>query len=267
MRRQHAKNVELSAVVRPMKKVAVAVSGGVDSLTLAAIAHECLGIDAHLYHAVSPAVPTEATERTQTLAEERGWDLRIINAGEFEDDRYVSNPSNRCFFCKSNLYAAIAASADRQIVSGATADDLHDYRPGLEAATHHGVRHPFIEAGLGKNDIRLLARTIGLGDIAELPASPCLSSRIESGIAIDPAVLQLVHEAEQHLSATVSALQIRCRIRNAGIVVELDGESLSRLNDRERTFALNSVAEIFQKGGHARPVFIAPYRMGSAFLR
>ena len=250
-----------------LRHAAVAVSGGVDSLALAATAHVTLGAEAHLYHALSPAVPSEGTERTKALAAEHGWDLRIINAGEFDDPRYMANPSNRCFFCKSNLYAAIASVTDRTILSGANVDDLSDYRPGLEAAKNHGVRHPFIEAGLGKDDIRLLARTLGLGDIAELPSSPCLSSRIETGLAIDPAVLTLVHEAEQHLASTISARHIRCRVRAAGIVVELDGESLSRLNDQDRATALGAVTGIFQRGGHTRPVLLAPYRMGSAFLR
>jgi uncharacterized protein len=220
-----------------------------------------------LYHAQSAAVPSEATQRTQALADAHGWDLTIIDAGEFRDDRYLANPSNRCFFCKSNLYAAIAAATDRQVVSGANIDDLHDYRPGLEAAKDRGVRHPFVEAGFAKEDVRILARSLGLGAIAEIPAAPCLSSRIETGIAIDPAVLGLVHDAERYLTSTVAARHIRCRVRSAGIVVEVDGETLSQLDGRSRTSALAAVAGIFAKGGHARPVFIAPYRMGSAFLR
>ena len=257
----------LREILSGIRRVAIAVSGGIDSLTLAAVAHDVLGSDALLYHAVSPAVPSEGTERTRTLAQQRGWDLRIIQAGEFNDPQYMANPSNRCFFCKSNLYAAIAAVTDRTILSGANADDLNDYRPGLEAAKDHGVRHPFIEAGIGKSAIRTLARLQGLGDIADLPASPCLSSRIETGIAIDPTVLELVHAAERTLANSIAAEHLRCRVRQAGIVVEIDGPSLSSLDDHARTRALGAVSQIFADGGHSRPVFLAPYRMGSAFLR
>lgn len=261
------KSAELRKVLVGLRQVAVAVSGGVDSLTLASVANEVLGRDAHMFHAVSPAVPSEATDRTTTLAKRRGWDLRIIDAGEFADDRYMANPSNRCFFCKSNLYASIVAVTDRQILSGANVDDLSDYRPGLEAAKDHGVRHPFVEAGIGKDDIRGLAKTLGLDNISDLPASPCLSSRIETGIAIDPHVLRLVHEAERHLAATLTARHIRCRVRAAGIVVELDGDALSRLTETDRSHAIDAVSGIFHLGGHARPVFLSPYRMGSAFVR
>ncbi len=267
MNRQDAKNEVLRIGLTGLRQIAVAVSGGVDSLTLAAVAHDVLGRDAHMFHAVSPAVPSEATDRTKALAMQRGWDLRIINAGEFSDDRYMANPSNRCFFCKSNLYASIVAVTDRQILSGANVDDLNDYRPGLEAAKDHGVRHPFVEAGIGKEDIRSLARSLGLEGISDLPASPCLSSRIETGIAIDPSVLKLVHDAERHLAGTLSARHIRCRVRAAGIVVEMDADSLSQLNETDRSGAIDAVTGIFLRGGHARPVFIAPYRMGSAFLR
>jgi uncharacterized protein len=267
MENHHEKRSDLRRLLTEMRRVSVAVSGGVDSLTLAAAAHEALGSESHLYHAVSPAVPSEATGRTQALAADRGWDLRIINAGEFDDPHYMANPSNRCFFCKSNLYSAIAALTDRTIISGANADDLSDYRPGLEAARHHGVRHPFIEAGMGKEDIRTLARDFGLDGVSELPASPCLSSRLETGIAIDPRVLELVHTAERALASTITARHLRCRVRHAGIVVEVDAPTLSSLDARARTSALGTVAEIFASGGHARPVFIAPYRMGSAFIR
>lgn len=267
MDRHNAQAGELFNVIERLQRVAVAVSGGVDSLTLAAAARDVLGTEAHLYHAVSPAVPTEGTERTKRLSAERGWDLRVIVAGEFDDPRYMANPSNRCFFCKSNLYAAMAAVTDRTILSGANADDLNDYRPGLDAAKDHGVRHPFIEAGIGKSGIRGLARSFGLGDLADLPASPCLSSRIETGIAIDPLVLRLVDDAERSLHSSISAEHVRCRVRQAGIVVEIDAPSLSSLDDRSRTAVLGAVSEIFASGGYARPVFLAPYRMGSAFLR
>ena len=177
----------LEATLLSLDAAAIAVSGGVDSMTLATLANRLLGrTRVAMIHAVSPAVPPEATERVRRLAETEGWDLSVLDAGEFADARYVHNPINRCYFCKTHLYDAICGVSDRPILSGANLDDLGEYRPGLEAAREHRVRHPYVEAGVGKEGVRALARALGLGDLAELPASPCLSSRIETLMAIDP---------------------------------------------------------------------------------
>ncbi len=249
-----------------MGEVAVAVSGGVDSLTLAAFAHRMPGPPCVMYHAVSPAVPHEATQRTRALAEREGWSLRVIDAGEFGNADYMRNPVNRCFFCKTSLYGAIRPHTGAQIVSGTNLDDLGEYRPGLLAAREHGVRHPFVEAGLRKSDVRALARQLGLGAVAELPASPCLSSRVETGIAIDPAVLALVHATEQLVRQAAQPGTVRCRVRATGIVIELDAATLERLDGREQDALRSRVHDLFVAGGHERQVAFEPYRVGSAFL-
>jgi uncharacterized protein len=130
--------------------LAVAVSGGVDSVTLATFAHRADGSRVEIFHAVSPAVPREATERVNRLAADHGWRLRIVDAREFTDANYLANPVDRCFFCKTNLYGCIARQSDAQILSGANLDDLREYRPGLEAAKHHSVRYPYLEAEIDK---------------------------------------------------------------------------------------------------------------------
>jgi uncharacterized protein len=251
----------LEAVLRGIGTAEVAVSGGVDSLTLAAAAHAALGGQARMHHAVSPAVPPEATARTRALAQARGWALEVLDAGEFADPRYRANPANRCFFCKTNLYAAIAARARGTILSGTNTDDLADWRPGLQAAAEHGVRHPFVEAGIDKATVRRLAARLGLGTVAELPAAPCLSSRLETGIRVEPALLALVHRAEQMVAAALAPRTVRARLRAAGMVIELDPEALERLPPRHADLlaALGALTE--------RPVSFAPYRAGSAFLR
>ncbi len=258
----------LRCILSKLDTAAVAVSGGVDSLTLATIASEVMGLRVIMHHATSPAVPAAATERLRRLARARGWALDIFDAGEFTDTRYRANPVNRCFFCKTNLYGAIAGRSGAVILSGTNTDDLGDYRPGLEAARTHGVRHPFVEAGIDKTMVRALAAELGLGDIAELPAAPCLSSRVETGIAIEAPVLRMIEEAEILLRDTLSPRTVRCRIRRAGIVAELDPAALAAMDDAMHDSLSRSLGALAEKHGLGpRPIAFAPYKTGSAFLR
>jgi PP-loop superfamily ATP-utilizing enzyme len=134
---------ELTQGLRALQPIAIAVSGGVDSLTLAILASRALPPAARvMFHAVSPAVPTEATERVTALAKQERWELVVFDAGEFGNEEYRRNPVNRCFHCKQSLYGSIRQKTMATILSGTNLDDLGEYRPGLDAARHFGVRHP-----------------------------------------------------------------------------------------------------------------------------
>ncbi|WP_018388230.1 hypothetical protein [Ancylobacter sp. FA202] len=217
--------LRLARVLDRFPALAVAVSGGVDSLTLASFAH-AHGLPLSVIHAVSPAVPSEATARVRELAAAQGWALTVTGTGEFDDPRYRDNPVDRCYFCKTNLYDRIAGLTEWPIASGANLDDLGDYRPGLIAAAERRVVHPLIEAEMTKADVRALARALGLGVVAELPAQPCLASRVETGIAIDADDLSFVERAERQLAALTGGGTLRCRITHEGVAVELGPEAM-----------------------------------------
>jgi uncharacterized protein len=257
----------LASVVRSLGSAATAVSGGVDSMTLATFAHRLLGKDrVSMIHAVSPAVPPEATARVRQWAETEGWRLLVIDAGEFADAEYLRNPVNRCYFCKTNLYGAMARATSRQLLSGTNLDDLGEYRPGLDAAREHGVRHPFVEAEFDKSAVRALARTLGLGDVAELPSSPCLSSRVETLIAIDPAILQAIHAVERLVGRRLDPKTVRCRVRRSGVVIELDPEALAAADDDARAALRGDIAPLLPPALAGRPIGFESYRNGGAFI-
>lgn len=257
----------LDEVLHDCAPAAVAVSGGVDSMTLAFTARRVLGEQVSMFHAVSPAVPPSATARVQHYAQKQQWQLHILNAGEFNDERYLANPANRCFFCKQNLYGALARNTECQLLSGTNLDDLGDWRPGLKAARAHAVRHPFVEAKIDKDDVRALARHFGLDDIAELPAAPCLSSRVETGIPIAARELRFVDAAEQLVRKTVAPNTVRCRIRASGIVIELDAATHALADAAQKASLSTELERLARQQGIAGAIAFAPYERGSAFMR
>jgi uncharacterized protein len=257
----------LAAVLSNMGgALAVAVSGGVDSLTLATFIHRAAGSRVEMFHAVSPAVPGDATARVERLAAAQGWRLSMVDAGEFTDETYLANPIDRCFFCKTNLYGCIARHSDAQILSGANLDDLREYRPGLEAAKRHSVRHPYLEAAIDKTAVRSLAREMGLAALAELPAAPCLSSRVETGIAIRAEVLRAIHSVERSIAKDFPGGIVRCRVRAKGIVIELDPETLAAITRDREDEARAQVDRIFAGIAPTVDLSFALYRSGGAFV-
>jgi len=254
----------LQELLAGMGRVKVAVSGGVDSLTLSLIAGRVLGGDAFMFHALSAAVPSAATRRVERLAAREGWALRLVDAGELRDEAYLSNPYRRCFHCKNNLYRTLGGAPEAVILSGTNADDLDDFRPGLQAAQEHGVRHPFVECGVDKAGIRRLCRGLGYADIAALPASPCLSSRVETGVPIDPRALQFIDRVETLLRRELEPAVVRCRVRRDCIEVQMDEACLAALRDTDRWRA--RIRRLGAPAGLPQQVNFEIYRMGSAFV-
>lgn len=246
---------------------AVAVSGGVDSMTLAVVAGRVATDQFTMVHAVSPAVPPSATGRVREHAAREGWRLMVLDAGEFDDARYRANPANRCYFCKHNLYTAMGESTESTLLSGTNLDDLGDFRPGLEAAREQGVRHPYVEARIDKSGVRAIARSLGLDDLAELPSAPCLSSRIETGVPIEAHLLEFVDRAEESIRRALGASVVRARVRAERIDIELDAVALADLSPGRAKELTDRVTAMAGAADIRLPVHLGAYRMGSAFLR
>ncbi len=260
----------LECVLATMPERVIACSGGVDSLVLATVAHQQFPDSTFVAHAVTAAVPTEATERVLRYADEFGWNLERVAPGEFDDERYLSNPVDRCYFCKSHLYDAVAQAVgmtlpdSATVLSGTNLDDLGEYRPGLNAAAERNVRHPFVEAGLAKADVRAIAVGIGL-DAAELPASPCLASRLYTGTRVNVARLRAVEVGEQTATALTGVDVLRCRIRESAVLVEVPHEHRHLMTDA----VLRRVGDAMQgvcPDLNTPELDARPYRPGRAFL-
>jgi pyridinium-3,5-biscarboxylic acid mononucleotide sulfurtransferase len=183
-------------------RVAVAYSGGIDSTVVAQAAYDALGSAAIAVTAVSESLAAGELEEAQELAQKIGIRHRVIRTEEFADPNYRRNDSDRCYFCKSELYGRLSGMLNELsvdvIASGANTDDLGDYRPGLRAASEHGIRHPLQECGLNKADVRALARGWGL-PTWDKPATPCLSSRVAYGEDPTPERVRMIDQAEQWL--------------------------------------------------------------------
>ncbi|HEX4588714.1 MAG TPA: ATP-dependent sacrificial sulfur transferase LarE [Gemmataceae bacterium] len=196
------KRDRLLAVLRGLKRVAVAFSGGVDSAVVANAARLALGDDALAVTADSPSVARSELADARRIAADIGIRHLVVATDEFTDPNYVRNDGARCYFCKSELYSRIEKLlpelANPTVCSGANLDDMGDYRPGLTAAAEHGIRHPLQEAGCTKADVRALARHWGL-DVWDKPAAPCLSSRLAPGVTVTTERTGRVEEAERLL--------------------------------------------------------------------
>jgi uncharacterized protein len=220
-----AKLDKLRATFAAMDQVMVAFSGGVDSTFVLKVACDTLGDRALALTTTSPTMPQQDRDTALEMARQIGARHIVIESNELEIPGYAANPVNRCYLCKSNLFTVCEAKAAElgiaHIVDGLNLDDLGDYRPGIKAAGERRVRHPLVEAELGKAEIRELSRVFGL-ETWDRPASPCLSSRFPYGTEITPEALRKVEAGERLLHALGFRV---ARVRYHGDVARLELES------------------------------------------
>ncbi len=193
---------ELKALFAQMQQALIAYSGGVDSTLVAKIAYDVLGDRALAVTAVSPSLLPEELEDAKIQAATIGIRHQIVETQEMENPNYTSNPVNRCYFCKSELHDTLKPLGSSlgypYVIDGVNADDLHDYRPGIQAAKERGARSPLAEVGVTKAEVRQLSQQLGL-PWWDKPAQPCLSSRFPYGEEITVSKLQRVGRAEIYL--------------------------------------------------------------------
>lgn len=195
------KLTKLSATLQALPGALVAYSGGADSAFVAEMAHRALGDSAIAVTADSPSLPRRELNAASSLAEDRGWRYEVVKTAELEDERYASNPANRCYYCKTSLFDVLTPMSEKTgwaVLLGTNTDDLGDYRPGQKAASEYGALHPLVDADLSKAEVREASRRLGL-PTAEKPASACLASRFAYGVRVTSEGLARVEAAEDEL--------------------------------------------------------------------
>ena len=235
---------ELIEWLRSHDSLLLGFSGGVDSAYLACVAIEAVG--AARFLAVigrSASYPAEQWQTARDVASRAGIEVLEVDTHEMADPRYVANPTNRCYFCKSELWSVLErVRAERgiaTIIDGTNADDLSDHRPGKKAATEQGIRSPLAELGFTKDEIRELSRARGIPTWSQ-PSSPCLSSRLPYGTPVTVTRLSAVERAERALRGLGVSGNLRVRHHGDTARVEMDLAELALWSDDARAATLTS---------------------------
>jgi len=224
-----AKERELSERIAEIGAVVVAYSGGVDSAYLASVCHGMLGERALAVTAVSPSLSRRERGDAEALAAREGWNHMTVETHEVARDEYARNGSDRCYWCKTELFevlAPISSARAARIAVGTNLDDLSEHRPGRRAARENDVLTPLADAGLSKAEIRELAAARNL-PVADKPASPCLASRFAYGVRVTPEGLARVDNAEEALRELGFGV---LRVRDHGDLarIELEPDEIER---------------------------------------
>jgi uncharacterized protein len=239
---------ELISWFKDKHRVLVALSGGVDSALVAYAAYKALGNNALAVTADYKTLARDELEYAKMLAREIGIRHIIIEYDELEDSNFVNNDSMRCFYCRSRLVMHLKVVADKEqvdvIVDGTNADDMLEYRPGLKALRDNGVRSPLLELGIGKKEVRLLARELGLS-LYDKPSNACLASRLAYGVMVTKERLEMVERAESMVKSIFNVKQVRVRMHehNGYILarVEVGRDERSKLFDEDKLDTLYSM--------------------------
>jgi uncharacterized protein len=239
---------QLRTLFKEMEQALIAYSGGIDSTLVAKIAYDVLGDRALAVTAVSPSLLPEELEDAKIQAATIGISHQIVQTHEMENPNYTSNPVNRCYFCKSELHDTLKPLALKlgypYVVDGVNADDLHDYRPGIQAAKERGARSPLAEVNISKVEVRQLSQQLSL-PWWDKPAQPCLSSRFPYGEEITVAKLQRVGRAEIYLRK-LGLKNLRVRSDGDTARIELPPEQIKEF---VLTTDLPTIVSAFQKLG------------------
>jgi uncharacterized protein len=258
-----AKLKELRGLLQQMKSVLIAYSGGVDSTFLLKVARDTLGDKVLAVIAESPTYPESEVHFAVEMCERLGVSRRTIKTDEFLDENFVSNPRERCYYCKKELFSKLLRIAKENridnVLDGSNHDDRSDYRPGNKAKTELGVRSPLLELGFTKQDIREFSKELGL-PTWDKPSYACLASRIPYGTRITEGILRMVRDGEGFLRS-LGFKQLRVRHHGPIVRIEVDKQSAGRIM---QDGLMDKIAQKFEEIGYTYVTLdLRGYRTGS----